>query len=132
MNRGVACLLAAFLVLATGCGSSDTTTEGGASHGSGIEGTVTVAPTCPGPSVVNDTRDCTEPLAADVRIVDDSTGQEAAQTTSDSEGHFRVDLPPGSYAITVPGNAGLAEPVQVTVQSGKYSEADVLIDSGVR
>ncbi len=132
MNRGVAGALAALAVLAGGCGSSDTTTGGGALQGSGIEGTVNVGPTCPGPSIVNDTRDCTEPLAADVRVVDDSTGQEAAQTTSDSEGHFRVDLPPGKYAITVPGNAGLAEPVRVTVQPGKYSEADVLIDSGVR
>jgi hypothetical protein len=128
----VAYLLAAFVLLAAGCGSSDTAPGVGGSEGSGIEGTVTVGPTCPGPSIVNDARDCTEPLAADVRIVDDSTGQEAAQTSSDSEGHFRVDLRPGRYAIAVPGNAGLAEPVQVKVQPGRYSEADVLIDSGVR
>jgi hypothetical protein len=132
VNRGVTCLLAAFAILAASCGSSDTAGGGGASQGSGIEGAVNVGPTCPGPSIVNGTRDCTEPLAADLRVVTDSTGQEAAQTSSDSEGHFRVDLPPGSYAITVPGNAGLADPVQVTVQPGKYSEADVLIDSGVR
>ena len=132
MLRAEACLLAALAVLAAGCGSSDTGSGGGASDGSGIEGTVTVAPTCPGPSVVNDNRDCSEPLAADLRVVEDSTGQEVAQTSSDSEGHFRVELPAGKYGVTVVNNAGLAAPLEVTVSSGEYSEADVVIDSGMR
>ena len=29
-------------------------------------------------------------------------------------------------------NAGLAAPLEVTVSSGEYSEADVVIDSGMR
>ena len=135
VSRATACLIASLVVVLTaGCGSSESVPGGGPPTGSGIEGTVTVGPTCPGPSSVNDTRDCSEPLSADLQVVDVSTGQQVAETSSDGQGDFQVDLPPGEYAIAVVAGAGagFAEPVEVTVQSGRYSEAHLVVDSGVR
>jgi hypothetical protein len=81
---------------------------------------------------VNDPRDCTKPLAVDLKVVDVSTGAEAARTNSDSQGHFQVDLPPGNYTITALDSSGFATPVEVTVRSRRFTETDVAVDSGVR
>lgn len=132
-SRAVVYLATIFAVaLQAGCGSSEPAQDGGASGDSGVDGTVTVGPTCPGPSILGDTRDCSEPLATGLRVVDSSTGVEVAETASDDQGHFRVGLAPGKYTITTVDGSLLATPVEVTVQSQRYSETDVLVDSGVR
>lgn len=93
---------------------------------------MTVGPTCPGPSIVNDTRDCTEPLATELQFNDLATGNEVARASSDDQGHFRVALPAGEYRISATGDTGATTSVEVSVQSGRYSDADLLVDSGVR
>lgn len=132
IRAAVCAIVLSAAALPSGCGSSAGSEDGGSAQGSGVEGTVTVGPTCPGPAIVNGEGDCTEPLAVDLQVIDAATGREAAQTSSDSQGHFRVDLAPGSYRIAVVGNSGLAAPVEVTVKPAHYSVADLAVDSGVR
>lgn len=116
----------ASVAVVLGCGDSSTQ----ASSDSGITGTVTVGPTCPGPSNATNPQSCTAPLAVELVIADAAGGNEVARTSSDDAGEYTVDLAPGSYRIT-PDRPGAA-PVNVTVSPHSYSKLDILLDSGVR
>ena len=132
LRLGLTLLALAVAASSAGCGSSESSQGGETSAGSGVEGTVTVGPTCPGPSIVNDSRDCTEPLATELQLIDLATGNEVARTNSDDQGHFRVNLPPGEYRLSATGDTGATTSVEVSVHSQRYSNADLLVDSGVR
>jgi hypothetical protein len=125
-------LVFALLTAATtaGCGP---TSHPRAVPGTGIEGRVTVGPTCPVERV--GTPCPPAPLSA-VIIVRDSTGAKVARVASGKDGLFRVDLPPGTYTLDPqsPGPAGLprGEPQTVEVRRGAYTHAEVHYDSGIR
>src|SRR3972149_12266702 len=64
---------------------------------SGIRGTVTLSPTCPGPQRIDQI--CTQPYAVTL-IITRPDGTEAARvTSSEIDGSFSVDLPAGDYTI---------------------------------
>ncbi len=129
MSRPFAGLTAALLtgVLLCGCGSP------AATAGAGIEGTVTVGPTCP---VVRLDAPCPDrPLQAEVSVRDGS-GREVTRFRSGPDGRFRVDLPPGTYQLLgiSPGPSGFPRPTPTTatVGAGRYTHVDVAFDSGIR
>jgi hypothetical protein len=103
------------------------------SGGTGLEGVVTLgptAPTClPGMS-------CSQPQAASV-VVEDSSGTQVAQFTSGADGHFQVDLAPGTYTLVPqrlhPGtNYPHAIRSTATVPASGYAQVEVSYDTLIR
>lgn len=101
--------------------------------GTGIQGRVTVGPTCP---VERVNSPCPpRPIAATV-VVRDASGSEVTRFTAGPDGRFKVDLAPGTYALIGQGSgtAGLPRPIptSVTVVAGSYATVNVQFDSGIR
>ena len=101
---------------------------------SGISGQTIVDGGCP--VLSNTGPPCPEqPLAAQVTIKDPK-GQTVAETTSNDQGEFRIELPPGEYTISTSNLSGAplpyASPEEVTVRADNFTEVKVKFDSGVR
>jgi hypothetical protein len=100
--------------------------------GSGVSGTVTVSPGCPGPQRVD--QECIRPLGGvRVRLID-LAGQlvDAAQTSTD--GAFEIAAPPGRYRVEVvtEGRLPRCPPTTVIVEVGKTTTVRITCDSGMR
>jgi len=102
--------------------------------GSGIEGLAVIGPVCP---TVEESRPCPDrPYQAELTVRHADSGDVAAVVVSDTEGRFRIDVPPGSYIVD-PGVPRLvseprAEPVKVDVEADRYAQVVIRFDSGVR
>lgn len=101
---------------------------------SGIDGVVMIGPTCP---VERDDLICPdEPLVATLIIQERASARAVLTVQSEVDGQFRATLPPGSYTLVpVSPNPGVppeAEPIQVTVEHGRYTTVTVTYDSGIR
>mgnify|MGYP001377415238 CR=1 FL=1 len=110
------------------CGS-----QPAAPSGTGIQGVVQSGPTCP---VERINSPCPpHPLAATV-VVRDAAGHEVARTYSGADGHFKVDVAPGTYMVVGLdiGSSMLPRPIPttVTVPPGGYATVNVEYDSGIR
>ncbi|MFZ1707381.1 MAG: carboxypeptidase-like regulatory domain-containing protein [Anaerolineae bacterium] len=99
---------------------------------SGIEGLVTISPTCGGP--VRPGQDCTAPYQASITVLDQAD-RVVSQVSSDAEGRFRLALPPGNYTLRpekpAKGIARAAD-VSVTVVAGQVTTVEITYDSGLR
>lgn len=117
--------------------SGDTIDEPALQHdstASGMEGRVTIGPTCPAQEIG---RECPgRPYAATLLIKDAASGEVLHRIRSDEEGRFRLPLPAGSYVVEPPEPKLVgepeAEPVPVTVRSGQWASVRVRFDSGAR
>ena len=103
-------------------------------HSSGIFGEVTIGPTCP---VIREDSPCPDrPFKAEMVVEDVNTKEAIATIRTDSEGRFRVPLPPGEYYLhPVDPNPGLpptGKGLSVTVLPGEYTHVSVEYDSGIR
>lgn len=102
---------------------------------SGIRGTVILGPTCPVESEpgAHDPVPCLTPYVAQL-VVLDAGGAVVARISSDDEGRFQLDLPPGDYVIAPQGGDPFpqAQPVPVAVSPGTYSVVQVNFDTGIR
>jgi len=98
---------------------------------SGIEGLVTIGPTCPVETV---TSPCPDKLFQATIIVLDPSGREVAKVQSDAQGKFRVTLSPGTYTLRpeAPGGLTRAGEQTVTVTSGHFTQVSISYDSGIR
>jgi hypothetical protein len=103
----------------------------GAQPGTGIEGLITSGPSCP-----NQQSPCPDtPVATEIQVLD-ASGQQVTTFKSDSTGHFKVDLAPGTYTLTpvssssAPGVPPFA--TTVTVVQGKYTSVQLRFDTGIR
>lgn len=100
---------------------------------SGIDGTVTIGPTCP-VEIEGATECAPRPFEATITVVD-SDGDEVATARSDEAGRLRVALPPGEYTL-VPEqpNAGAPPhaPEQDVTVAGTYTHVSIEYDSGIR
>jgi hypothetical protein len=119
-------LIALAMVLAS-CGAAP------AAPGTGIEGIVELAPTCP---VERINSPCPpRPMAATI-VIKDRRAVEVARVTSGRDGHFKVDLPAGSYTLIglMVGGSMLPRPIpiSVVVDPGRYTTVTVEYDSGIR
>jgi hypothetical protein len=101
-----------------------------------LAGEVLIGPTCP---VVRLDRldQCQDrPYAATLSIQTSDSTQEVTQVTTDDQGHFSVELDPGTYVIIPlrpPGSIlprGI--PQTVTLPPGVVSSVAVHYDSGIR
>jgi hypothetical protein len=101
--------------------------------GSGIEGLVTLGPTCPGPTRIDDPKCQDQPYQATITI-QNTSGLEVAQVSSDTAGKFQVELPAGTYTLhpETPNRFPTAQDMQVTVNAGEYTQVTIQYDSGMR
>ena len=69
-------------------------------------------------------------------MVGDAAGHEVARTHSAADGHFKVDVAPGTYTVVGLNinSSMLPRPIAttVTVTSGSYASVIVAYDSGIR
>lgn len=98
---------------------------------SGIQGIVTIGPTCP---VERPDNPCPDRAYPTTVIVRDSTGAEVARTPTDASGRFTVSLNPGDYSLTEVTSGVFPHPVTlpVNVPPDTYTFVHVLLDSGIR
>ena len=127
MRRSFALLIVGLLLAACGSDSGSGTELGT------IRGRVLLAPACPVEQVSSPCPP--RPLAdVDVRVVD-AGGDVLASATSDDDGRFEVDVPPGSFLLTAAiqkDPARSVRPTRVHVVAGTVTRANVLVDSGIR
>lgn len=98
---------------------------------SGIEGQVFIGPMCP---VMREGEPCPDqPFQATITILNPN-GKEVARVESDAQGHFVVDLEPGTYTLRPEPGEGIAHASEqsVTVSEGRFTQAIVNYDSGIR
>jgi hypothetical protein len=121
-------VLAAFALAAARCGGGNPPPAN-----SGLEGLVTIGPMCPVERI--DTPCPDQPYAATI-VVQNADGGEVARTQSGEDGHYRVDVAPGTYTLVPRSPNGVSPPSaqeqQVEVRSGAYTHIDVQFDSGIR
>lgn len=101
---------------------------------SGVGGRVLLGPQCPVEQAGSPCPD--KPVAAEVQVFKSGSDDLVASTDSGENGRFRIHLEPGSYellpVVDELGGLPYAKRVQVTVESGEYSEVALSLDSGIR
>lgn len=98
---------------------------------SGIEGNVTIGPTCP---VIQANNPCPdEPYQAAITILN-TNQQKVTQFQTDANGYFHVALAPGEYTLhpESPNVMPHANDIPFTVKAGEFTKVDVAYDSGIR
>jgi hypothetical protein len=118
----------AVAVMATSLAHAQT----GPASTSGIEGVMTISPAYPGPTRVGVPN--SKPLADATFIVQNAAGVVTTFTT-DTQGRFRVPLPPGHYTVSVKDGQhriGRFGPFEVDVTAGKMTTVAWQCDSGMR
>jgi hypothetical protein len=98
---------------------------------SGLRGIVTRGPITP---VCVSERPCDAP-AKHVTLLFSRSGSVVGRATTDTEGRYRIQLPPGLYHVsrTVVSNIGRGlKPDQVRVRPGRFVRVDFSIDTGIR
>jgi hypothetical protein len=101
--------------------------------GSGVEGSVHAGPTCPVERADDPCPD--RPVETTLRLLR-SDGSVAATGKSAADGTFRFAAPPGKYQLVADygsgGGPGGCAPVDVVIEDGRYTTADVSCDTGIR
>ncbi len=101
---------------------------------SGIQGQITIGPTCPVARAEDPCPD--KPYQATVQVYQGKTL--LTQVTSDVQGMFRLGLEAGSYTLVPQTPAGqfvtrpVSREIPVVVEAGKYTQVVVQYDSGIR
>jgi hypothetical protein len=100
---------------------------------SGIEGTVTLGPTCP---VERPGMTCEKPYAASIDVYTES-GHFVKTVRSAADGGLRVNLRPGIYTLKPqPRDPArpypIGKPVTVTVKPGSFEKVTIQYDTGIR
>lgn len=105
--------------------------DGEEGTGSGVQGRVTVGPTCPVERIGSPCPD--RPYQTTV-VALDASGNEVARTASGPDGAFELELEPRSYVLTelVPGVFPRPSRTPVAVQAGRYTQVTLRLDSGIR
>ncbi len=97
---------------------------------SGIEGLVTIGPSC---AVIKMDTPCPDMPMQATLVVLDAQGVAVAEAQSDAQGYFKVTLPPGAYTLQPQGNKiQRAAEQAVTVTAGQFISVTVQYDSGIR
>jgi hypothetical protein len=96
---------------------------------SGIKGEVVAGPTCPVERVDSPCPD--KPVAhADVTVKGEAYH---ANTTTNAQGRFKVDPPPGTYTVTVTSDSVFGcDEKTVKVEAHQYTNVTIECDTGMR
>lgn len=138
--RGLAALGSLLAVAVAGCGAISPEQDAAARRTalettSGIQGRITMGPTCP---AVVPGRVCPDaPLAVGVSVRDAGDVQ-VARVSSGSDGRFQQPLAPGRYALLPETPAGDSPPapeverIEIEVRAGEWLQVDIRYDTGIR
>lgn len=107
-----------------------------------IKGKVMIGPTCPGSIRIDqdgNRNNCQDkPYEASITVKNENGESEIASTKSDSNGEFKVELPPGIYMV-IAGNSDknidrFPSPQSqiITVETNKTTQISFSLDSGIR
>ena len=98
---------------------------------SGVEGLVTIGPTCP---VERADSPCPDKSYQTQVIALSSGGAELVRAATDGEGRFVLALPPGDYRLTEVVSGTFPRPMVVAVHvvSGAWTIVHITLDSGIR
>jgi hypothetical protein len=127
-------ILGLALVLAACNATEQNTVQQNGLLKTGIEGTVTLGPTCPVQRV--DDPSCDDrPYSAEIHV-NTNNGVWVTQFKADAQGKFKVELEPGTYTLDpqTPMDNILprANSQDVTVVSGAFTIVNIQYDSGIR
>lgn len=104
-------------------------------YDSGVEGTVTLGPTCP-VMRVGDSSCADRPYVTTVQIIKIGSPKSSpfATVETDKNGKYKIMLPPGDYALQPVGGKVLprCETRDVTLVPAKIQKIDLSCDSGIR
>jgi hypothetical protein len=124
-------LLGLLIVLAACAGGGTSATAGSA--GTGISGVAVAGPTCPAEQP-GDSACAPRPVEGAIVVVNDPSGEQVGQATTDAQGRFFVPLPAGRYHLTagdVDGLMGAPAPMEVVVSDGEAT-VELSYDTGIR
>ena len=98
---------------------------------SGVDGTIAVSPSKPGPLRQGDIAQA--PVGNTTFVVNKGT-EKVATFTTDAKGHFHLTLPPGHYVVSREGaHGGIGHwRFEVTVVADKMASVQWTADSGMR
>lgn len=100
---------------------------------SGVTGTLSQAPACPGPQRIGQAA-CVVPVGAARVQLRKAGGEVAASAVSAADGSFTLYAPPGRYRLHIAAD-GLyprCEDGAVTIRKGRMARAGLRCDSGMR
>lgn len=127
-------ILTLALVLAACNGTEQSTVQQNGLIKSGIEGTVTLGPTCPVQRV--DDPSCDDRPYPGLIHVSGINIKNVTEFKADAQGKFKIELEPGTYTVDpqTPMDNILprANPQDVTVVSGAFATVNIQYDSGIR
>ena len=130
-------ILSMFVILMAlaSCNTTDTSQQqNGTTQKSGIEGTVTIGPTCP-VQRINDPNCDDRPYQGVIHVMGANKAY-VTQFQADAQGNFKIELEPGMYTIDpqTPKEGFLprASSQDVTVVSEAYTIVNIQYDSGIR
>jgi hypothetical protein len=127
-------MLAMALVLAACNATGQSTVQQNGLIKSGIEGTVTLGPTCPVQRV--DDPSCDDQPYPGVIHVSGTNATSVTIFQADSQGKFKIELEPGKYTIDpqTPMEKLFPRPANqdVTVVAGAFTTVNIQYDSGIR
>ena len=116
----------------------DTKDIGGGSilpYDSGVEGVVTIGPTCP-VMREGDTSCSDKPYLTSIQIIQIGSPKSSpfATVQTDKNGKYKIMLPPGDYALQPVGGPVLprCETQEVTLVPAKIIKMDLYCDTGIR
>ena len=100
---------------------------------SGIEGTVTEGPMCPRPVPFGNNPCPDKPYQVTIAVIDTNKKQ-IVQISTDRDGYFKIQLPPGMYTLhPEPGKPyPIASNQTVLVEDGQYTQVNFIYDTGIR
>lgn len=135
--RYVACLITSLSMAACSSAPADqpATAQPNAATpqpASGVAGSVTLSPGCPGPQLAG--RNCDQVLPNRVIELLDAHGTAIANATTGTDGAFSMQATPGRYTLQVvkQGPYPRCPPLPVTIVAGAMAPATVACDSGMR
>lgn len=102
--------------------------HGPAAAGSGLYGHAIKGPLTPVCSV---SVPCYGP-ATQARIGFGQPGHRTRWIRADSNGDYRITLPPGRYKVKSKIGFGAVDPATLRVKAGRFTRADLSLDTGIR
>ena len=116
---------------------SVTSGSGGGSiapYHSGVQGTVSLGPTCPVERTPPDPTCAPKPYATAVIVYRSGSQSAFLMGNSDANGLFKFSLPPGSYTLEATSGKTFPRcaPVKITVPASGYASTTISCDTGIR
>ncbi len=126
-------LFTIILLLTLSACSPVISTTPAATPSSGIEGQVTEGPMCPGPVPVGENTCPDQPYQASIDVLG-TDNKLITQFQTDTQGNFKISLPPGTYLLHPISGKPLphAADQTVVVNVGEYTSISILYDTGMR